>query len=176
MMNIKIIFVFPIVFAILMSGCVTSNKISDDEVYLESLEEFLSQNNQIYYSYYQQAGHSAPPEQVQKYEADMKILSTTFYNRVAPLKVSSKFEFSKNSFLQALKERETVADFLVSHPEDPLLVMGSLTEEEKTQYFEANKHNENYSKFFPNTFDGNVCFAARVNYLNITFMCKQLHP
>jgi hypothetical protein len=108
--------------------------------------------------------------------AELKIRATTYYNRVLPLKVSPNLEFSKNSFLQSLKDLEAVADFELSHSSDEqvrfALRPSSMTAAQKQEYIDFASHNQNFALFLIKAFDVNVCAAAEGKYTNITTGCK----
>lgn len=162
---------------IITAGCTqgTSSIVpvnSDDDLYLQSLEDCISTSQPI------PQPSSAQFSQEQMAMAELKIRSTTYYNRVTPLKVSSKLEYSKTSFLQMLKEEEAIADFELSHSSDEQLRFAgypsSMTAVQKQEYTDAALHNQNIGLFLIKTFDSNVCTAATGKYTNITLMCDAL--
>jgi hypothetical protein len=154
-------------------GCVGQSQsvqqVSDDDRYMKNLDEFVSTSNQ-------QQQTTAQFSQEQMGAAELKLRSTTFYNRVAPLKVSSKYDFSKNSFLQSLKETDAVANFMLSHSSEEqmkfALMPSSFTAAQKQEYIDAAQHNQNFGLFLIKTFDFNVCSTENEKYTNLTKACK----
>jgi outer membrane murein-binding lipoprotein Lpp len=158
-----------------LCGCLNQSQsvqqISDDDLYMKTLDDFITTSNQ-------QQQTTAQFNQEQMGAAELKIRSTTYYNRVLSLKVSSKFEFSRTSFLQSLKETEAIADFMLSHSSEErmkfALVPSSFTAAQKQEYIDAVQHNQNFGLFFIKTFDSNICSAENEKYVNITRMCKSV--
>jgi len=161
----------------LMCGCVNQSQsvqqISDDDIYMKNLDDFLSTSNS---NQQQQTSNQFTQEQMSV--AELKIRSTSYYNRISGLKVSSQYEFSRTSFLQSLKEIEAVADFMLSHSSEERMkfagMPSSFTAAQKQEYIDAAQHNQNFAVFLVKTFDSNVCSAASEKYANITGMCKSM--
>ena len=86
----------------------TSIPITDDYVYIENLENYFIQLNETMYGII--SSEDSPELKSFKGAAELKILSKTYYDRIEPLKVSSKLELSKNSFLQDLTEMSIITD------------------------------------------------------------------
>jgi hypothetical protein len=157
-------------------GCVNQSQsgqqISDDDLYLKNLDDFVSTSNSN-----QQQQTTAQFNQEQMGAAELKIRSTTYYNRISGLKVSSQYEFSRTSFLQSLKEIEAVADFMLSHSSEERMkfagMPSSFTAAQKQEYIDAAQHNQNFGLFLIKTFDSNICSAASEKYTNITIVCTQ---
>jgi hypothetical protein len=106
---------------------------------------------------------------------ELKIRSVSYSTRVGRLNVSSQFEYSKNSFLQALKGSDAVADYLSSHSLDERRRLGRKefhTAAEKAEYEEFVQNGNEKEIFFMKTFDSSVCSAGR-NFVNITEMCNK---
>jgi len=192
-MNARTILAFSIVFTLLVCGCTVNNAIehtnnsseqtnnslestnnvskqtnSDDDLYLKSLDDYVSSFQPVT----QQSTNQFSQEEMVM--AELKIQSTTFSERVAPLKVSSKFEFSKNSFLQSMKETELYSDFILSHYAKISTAENwdSLTAEEQQEIEDANIHQQNSGLFLIKAYDSNVCSAAGEKYANVTLMCN----
>jgi hypothetical protein len=101
-----LLFIVLLVAILITAGCVNlslpSISKSNDDTYIENLENFFIQQNESVNRIFN--GQDLTLSKSQEYAADMKILSKTYYDRIQPLKVSSKLELSKNSFLQYLTE------------------------------------------------------------------------
>lgn len=174
-MNVKIIPGFVIVFMILICGCLTSsqkeNTISNDELYLINLDDFVYQFNQ--------SGQRSMPVSEVNWAAEMKLLSILYYNKVDALKVSPEFVNSKNSFLQCMKEMGAFADFMLSPPYKKIIEKRNAGEqfstEEKKLGEEADQHYLNMELYWRKAFDPNVCSLARGKYENLTGLCKYLN-
>jgi hypothetical protein len=167
---------FSIISLIMVCGCVGNGppvqKISDDDLYLQNLNDYASLSDAAQ----PQSGNQFTQEQV--IATELKNRSTLFYNRVTPLTVSSKFENSKTSFLQALKEGDALADYYLSLPSDgrsKIARVNSLTAAEKAQYMEASDHDQKFLLFLISAYDSNVCSAAGDTYTNITTACKSFY-
>ena len=117
--------------------------ITDDDVYIENVENYFIQLNETMYGII--SSKDSPELQSFKGAAELKILSKTYYNRIEPLKVSSKLELSKNSFLQYLTEMSIIAD--LQKNETSLFTMNE----------EQRKHSCNAEMFILNTFDSELC-------------------
>jgi hypothetical protein len=177
-MNVKIILGFVMVFMILICGCLTSNQkennISDDELYLKNLDEFLYQYNQTAMKMSIDVEKRAADEKI--FVADMKTLSIIYYNKVDALKVSPKFENSKNSFLQSMKEIGAFADFRGT-PAYKIIIEKRfagepLSTEEEQLGREFNQHEKNMVLYFSKALDSNVCSLAIGKYENLAASCK----
>ena len=170
-----ILLLIVVIGVFLSSGCVNQSQpvqqISDDDLYMKNLDEFVAASNQQ-----QQTTDQFTQDQMGA--AELKIRSTTYYNRISGLKVSSQYEFSRTSFLQSLKEIEAVADFMLSHSSEERMkfagMPSSFTAAQKQEYSDAVQHNQNFGLFLIKTFDSNVCSAASEKYANITGMCKSV--
>jgi hypothetical protein len=159
-----IILILIIIGVCFICGCVNQSQpvqqVSDDDLYIKDLIDFVTTSDQ-------QQPTSDQFNQNQMGGAKLKILSTTYYDRIVALKVSPKYEFSKNSFLQCLKEMEAVSDYLLSNP-DPF---------DRARYLEGEKHNQKFGLFLIKTFDSNVCSVENEKkYTNITKVCKSFSP
>jgi hypothetical protein len=164
---------FSIISLIFVCGCAGNNppvqKYSDDELYLQSLNDFAALSDTAQ----PQAGTQSAQEHA--IAAELKNRSTLFYTKVAPLNVSSKFEHSKTSFLQALQEGDAVADFYLSSPpdgQDKSFKGRALT---AAQHTDANTHNQNFLVSLITAYDPDVCSAANETYSNITAACKSYY-
>ena len=164
---------------ICISDCVGNSpvetKLSDDDLYLQSLEEFIITTGSMQS---QQANAQFSKEDM--VWAEYKIRAASYYNRVSPLKVSSQFEFSKTSFLQSVKSLEGIADFMLKHPREEQYRYAGTSAENlpssiRQDYIEAGQNNQNFPLFLIKTFDTNVCSAAEGKYTNITAFCKTVH-
>jgi hypothetical protein len=148
----------------LICGCVNQSQpvqqVSDDDLYIKDLIDFVTTSDQ-------QQPTSDQFTQDQLGGAKLKIQSTTYYDRVVALKVSPKYEFSKKSFLQCLKEMEAISEYLLNKPDSM----------DMDRYLEAEKHNQNFGLFLIKTFDSNVCSVENEKkYTNITKVCKSFSP
>lgn len=161
---------------ICISGCVATSSVdtkpSDDDLYLQSLEEFLTTSG----SPSSQQGNAQFSKDDMVW-AEYKIRSASYYNRVSPLKVSSQFELSKTSFLLSVNSMEGLADFMLKHPRDEQLRYAGMSAENlpgsiRQDYMEFQQNNQNFALFLIKTFDTNVCSAAQGKYSNITAFCK----
>lgn len=165
---------FLIILLMLTCGCVgttpAEQKISDDDLYLQSLEDYIVA---LSMTQSQQSNSQFTAQQIGA--AELKIRSSTYINRVTPLKVSSKFDSSKTSFLQSLKDQEALGDFLLAHSSEEqgrfAVNPSSMTAAQKQEYANAAQHNQNYALFLIKAFDTNVCSAAMGKYTNITGVC-----
>jgi hypothetical protein len=170
-MNVKIILGFVMVFMILICGCLASNKkdnnISDDELYLKNLDDFLYQFNQTF-----QRGSFSE----EMWAADVKILTIVYSNKVDALKVSPEFENSKNSFLQSMTEMGAFADFMMSTTYKKIIEKRNAGEpystEEEQLGREADQHSQNMALYFGKALDPNVCSLASSKYENLAASCK----
>jgi len=170
-LNILVILLFIGVF--LTAGCTqgtpsTNTVKSDDDLYLKSLDDFFLDYISIaskYKSASQLSDH-------QRFAADLKSLTITYQDRVSALTVSPKFELSRNSFLQAMKELESTADYMLSTTYGKSVL--DMSPSEKALQDEDQRHIKNFGLFLTNTYDSNVCLAAGDKYLNITNGCKEI--
>jgi hypothetical protein len=177
MMNGRSFFAFLLIGIVFTCGCATytptEQKISDDDLYLQSLNDFVTA---FASTNLQQSNAQFSKEQMGF--AEWKIRATTYHNRVSSLKVSSNFEFSKNSFLQSLSDLEAIADFQLTHSSDEQMRFvvnpSSMTAAQKQEYNDGAMHNQNFGLFYVKTFDNNVCMAAENKYTNVTAMCKAI--
>jgi hypothetical protein len=170
MMDAETIFAFFIIIALLACGCSTNNTMTDNDRYLKDLEEYTSQLNQTESVY--QGSSAAPPG---NYAADMKNLSATWYDKVAGLNVTPEFALSKKSFLQTMKEWEAIADFMMSPAYKNVTGVqsaGSLSEVEKEQIHEFNRHTQTAGLLRGKIFNPDVCSAGKEKYENLTRMCQ----
>lgn len=164
----KGIFIVFFLSLILVSGCVAVQKSSDDEKYVKTADEYFSLLNQS-----GPAGNSHTAEQ--KWAGDMKILSSTYYQKVSELQVSSQLEPSKNSFLQAQKEMEAVADFMLGplYPKMHVMDAGTtLSNDEELKIREFYQHQDNAVSFLKKALDSKICVSVREEYANLTSACK----
>jgi hypothetical protein len=165
-----------LIFLILVGGCVTNSpseqKKSDDDLYLQSLDDFVVLSNS---PHQQQSTQQFSQEQMDV--TDLQIRSTIFYNRVLPLKVSPNLEYSKTSFLQFLQTSKGMADFLLSHSSEERMrfatIPSSYTAEQKQEYVDFEQNSQKFGLFLTKTFDSNVCSAAEGKNSNVTKMCKE---
>lgn len=161
-------FIISLIFiVILICGCVSNNKISDDEQYLKNLDDYFSQ--------YSQTVQNDKSSSMEKYAADTKILSVTYYNRMVMLNVSPQFELSKNSFLQSMKEMEAISDIMLSPAYKKMTDHDNIEQispAEINQAREFSQHDQNIQLYWLKTFDSNVCSAANGKYANVTLLCE----
>jgi hypothetical protein len=162
---------FSIIFFILVCGCAGNSAseqkkqtISDDDLFLQSLNDFSSASSPA------QQQLNVQFAQKQVIAAQLKNRSTTAYTRISPLNVSSKFEPSKTSILQALKEGEALADFYLNSSSDE-----QSTAAGKAQYTKAQTHRQNFLLSLVSTFDSDVCSAAGNTYTNVTAACSSFY-
>jgi ABC-type transport system involved in multi-copper enzyme maturation permease subunit len=168
-MKKEIILFFIFVIAVcFICGCVNQSlpsiSKSDDDVYIENLENFFIQYNESM----NRIVNSQDSATLKTYKnaADMKILSKTYYDRIVPLKVSSKLELSKNSFLQYLTEMGIVSDLQMNAPST-----FSINPEEQ-------KHSCSAGMFLIKTFDSELCPVLTEKKSNLLPLCNmnEVHP
>ncbi len=148
-------------------GCVNQSQSSilksDDDIYFENLENYLIQQNESMHRIMDSMDSTSTKSY--KYAADVKILSKTYYDRIAPLKVSSKLELSKNSFLQYLTEMGIVSEIQMN------ATSLSFNQEEQ-------KHSCYAGMYFLKTFDSEVCSVLEQKKSILLPLCdnKDIHP
>ena len=163
-----IILLLIIIGVCFICGCVTQSlpsiSKSDDDVYIENLENFLIQQNESLHRIMDSQDSTSLKSY--KHAADMKILSKTYYDRIVPLKVSSKLELSKNSFLQYLTEMGIVSDFQMN----------------ATSIFDINQEEQKHGcyagMYFLKTYDSELCSVLTEKKSNLLPLCnmKDVHP
>jgi hypothetical protein len=173
----KFFFTILLIVTILICGCTVGNpiekKISDDDLYLQALNDYSIESSLV-----QESSSQFSREQVAG--TKMKIKATAYYNKISELKVSSKFEQSKTSFLQALKKEEAMADYMMTMSEEMKLknmqnsMSNTIPPNDLAKLSEFQTNTQNYVLFSMNAFDSNLCSAAGDKYPNITKICKSV--
>ena len=172
-MDVKTILTFSIISALFLCGCVKIEDTSDDAKYLQNVDIYLHRS-----SWWGEPIQS-PNEtenstiQIEKYWAGKKNEAVAAYNTIVPLKVSPKYENSKNAFLQTMKEIEAISDYLsspLSQWEDGV----NPSQEQIDAKIDATRHFENVTKNGQKIMDSNVCSVKCNKYDNLTIICNEI--
>jgi len=148
---------------LITAGCVNNNISgigdvkSDDQLYIESLEGYF---NAINNSYQNLISGNLEGKPIQS-SANNKVISKTYYEKVLPLKVSQKYELSRNSFLLALKEYEKSLDYSIQYNQKLESRQYSVEDLRKIS-MDAQTSMNIYVVYLKGAYDTNVCNDLKV--------------